>query len=103
MQDIGRLLRLLGTTLRLVAIDYQRGNALVTQSSNKAPISCRQKFPMVRHKVGTLAGYLRKAGPERSIDMDEAGMRLALDIVALVGFLMTAGSSTYKFQSHWAV
>ena len=61
-------------------------------------MSCRQKFPMVRHKVGTLAGYLRKAGPERSIDMDEAGMRLALDIVALVGLLTTAGSSTYKFN-----
>ena len=49
---------------------------------------------MVRQKVGTLAEYLRKAGPERSIDMDEAGMRLALDIVALVGLFMTVLNSS---------
>ena len=55
---------------------------------------------MVRQKIDTLAEYLRRAGPEKSIDMDEAGMRLALDIVALVGLFMTAVTSSTCVQSY---
>ncbi len=44
----------------------------------------REKFPLVRDKCISLVKSLQKLGPEASIDMDNAGMRLALDVVALV-------------------
>lgn len=39
---------------------------------------------MVRHKVELLTDFLTRCGPERSIDVDDAGMRLALDVVSSV-------------------
>ena len=39
---------------------------------------------MVLEKARSLANSLIKIGPEQSIDVDNAGMRLALDVVALV-------------------
>ena len=39
---------------------------------------------MVCQKVETIATFIERCGPERSIDMDSIGMRLALDVVALV-------------------
>lgn len=44
----------------------------------------REKFPMVLEKAKFLTSALLKIGPEQSIDVDNAGMRLALDVVALV-------------------
>lgn len=44
----------------------------------------RDKFPMVLEKASLLTSALLKVGPEQSIDVDNAGMRLALDVVALV-------------------
>ena len=41
---------------------------------------------MVRQKVEILADSIEKIGPERSIDMDDAGMRLALDVVSSVSY-----------------
>ena len=49
-----------------------------------APVPCRQKFEMVRSKALALVGSLSQVGPEQSVDLDNAGMRLALDVVALV-------------------
>jgi hypothetical protein len=40
---------------------------------------------MVRDKCKSLVEALKHIGPERSVDIDNAGMRYALDIVALVG------------------
>ena len=39
---------------------------------------------MVRSKALALADTLSHTGPEQSVDLDNAGMRLALDVVALV-------------------
>ena len=48
---------------------------------------------MVCEKVETIAKVIERCGPERSIDMDNIGMRLALDVVALVSSLqMVRGS-----------
>ena len=47
-------------------------------------VTNREKFPMVLEKVNLLTSALLEIGPEQSIDMDNAGMRLALDVVALV-------------------
>ena len=39
---------------------------------------------MVRSKASALVESLSHIGPEQSVDLDNAGMRLALDVVALV-------------------
>ncbi len=39
---------------------------------------------MVLEKANHLTSALLEIGPEQSIDVDNAGMRLALDVVALV-------------------
>lgn len=49
--------------------------------------TCRQKFPMVCQKIEIIAQFIERTGPEKTIDMDGIGMRLALDVVALVGTL----------------
>ena len=43
----------------------------------------------MRHKAEDLAKALAEIGPESAVDIDEAGMRLTLDIVGLVHILST--------------
>ena len=45
---------------------------------------CRQAFPLVKQKADDLAASLKKLGPSAAVDMDDAGMRFTLDVVALV-------------------
>ena len=45
---------------------------------------CRQTFPLVKQKADDLTASLKKLGPTAAVDMDDAGMRFTLDVVALV-------------------
>lgn len=44
----------------------------------------RQSFPLVKLKALDLAASLRKLGEYQAVDMDDAGMRFKLDVIALV-------------------
>ena len=44
----------------------------------------RQCFPLVKLKALGLAASLRKLGEHQAVDMDDAGMRFTLDVIALV-------------------
>ena len=58
----------------------------------------RKKFAIVRSKVEVLAAALSKLGPEQSCDLDNAGMRLALDVVSLVRCPDTSWWITYRMS-----
>ena len=45
---------------------------------------CREKFDIVRRKTEDLAAALARLDATQAVDMDEAGMRLTLDVVGLV-------------------
>ena len=47
-------------------------------------VLCRQAFPLVKQKADDLTASLKKLGPTAAVDMDDAGMRFTLDVVALV-------------------
>ena len=47
-------------------------------------VLCRQTFPLVKRKADDLTASLKKLGPTAAVDMDDAGMRFTLDVVALV-------------------
>ena len=47
-------------------------------------VLCRQTFPLVKRKADDLTASLRQLGPSAAVDMDDAGMRFTLDVVALV-------------------
>lgn len=65
-------------------LHVQPAAVIMTPGMRVSNISCRQKFAMVRGKVQALAEALAGVGPEQSIDLDNVGMRLALDVVSLV-------------------
>ncbi|KAK9827287.1 hypothetical protein WJX81_000437 [Elliptochloris bilobata] len=46
----------------------------------------RQTFPLVKCKAEDLTASLRRLGASTAVDMDDAGMRYTLDVVALAGF-----------------
>lgn len=47
-------------------------------------VLCRQTFPLVKKIADDLTASLKKLGPSAAVDMDDAGMRFTLDVVALV-------------------
>ena len=47
-------------------------------------IHYRSKFDIVRQKTLDLAAAMSKINPKTAIDIDDAGMRLTLDVVGLV-------------------
>ncbi|KAK9812852.1 hypothetical protein WJX72_004712 [[Myrmecia] bisecta] len=55
-------------------------------SSSFSSVNVRQKFPIATQKAHSLADAIAAVGSKQSVDMDEAGMRLTLDIVGLAGF-----------------
>ena len=59
-------------------------------------ILLRHKFPMVCQKVETMARSIMRSGPERTIDMDDVGMRLALDVVAVVSSFQASRHVVYS-------
>lgn len=46
--------------------------------------NCRGKFDLVLRKALALSDGIAQKGSDAPIDMDDAGMRLTLDVVALV-------------------
>ncbi|KAI8464092.1 MAG: cytochrome P450 [Monoraphidium minutum] len=46
----------------------------------------KRKFPMVVSRVNELIGRMAVQGPEASIDVDQAALRVTLDIIGLAGF-----------------
>lgn len=45
---------------------------------------CREKFPIVHQKALALASAIQEQDPKKPVDIDDAGMRLTLDVVGLV-------------------
>lgn len=73
-----------GTFAFLSSVSIKQCTTNQVDSMMKSGLLRRQKFLTVRKKCTSLVVGLEKMGPEASIDMDNAGMRLALDVVALV-------------------
>jgi len=52
----------------------------------------KRKFPMVLERVNELCGRLAALGPEASVDVDQAALRVTLDVIGLAGFGHDYGS-----------
>eukprot|EP00878_Enallax_costatus_P001345 GHUV01001492.1.p1 GENE.GHUV01001492.1~~GHUV01001492.1.p1 ORF type:complete len:559 (+),score=128.36 GHUV01001492.1:1110-2786(+) len=46
----------------------------------------RRKFPLVLGRINQLIGRLEALGPQASIDVDQAALRVTLDVIGLAGF-----------------
>lgn len=46
----------------------------------------RKKFPLVRSRINQLVDRLAALGPDASVDVDQAALRVTLDIIGLAGF-----------------
>lgn len=58
---------------RAVAVSFSHGNI-------------KKKFPMVLGKINELIGRLTHLGPETSVDVDQAALRVTLDVIGLAAF-----------------
>eukprot|EP00879_Flechtneria_rotunda_P000943 GHRR01001075.1.p1 GENE.GHRR01001075.1~~GHRR01001075.1.p1 ORF type:complete len:417 (+),score=135.67 GHRR01001075.1:964-2214(+) len=47
---------------------------------------CRKKFPLVLGRINQLIDRLAAQGPEAAVDVDQAALRVTLDIIGLAGF-----------------
>lgn len=56
---------------KAVAVSFSHGNI-------------RNKFPIVLSKVSELIDRCRALGPKHSIDVDQAALRVTLDVIGLV-------------------
>jgi cytochrome P450 len=61
------------TIRKAVAVSFSHGNI-------------RRKFPVVLEKVNELIARCRALGPSHSIDVDQAALRVTLDVIGLAGF-----------------
>lgn len=52
----------------------------------------KRKFPVVLSRVNELCGRLAALGPEASVDVDQAALRVTLDVIGLAGFGHDYGS-----------
>ncbi|EFJ42950.1 hypothetical protein VOLCADRAFT_96865 [Volvox carteri f. nagariensis] len=46
----------------------------------------RKKFPLIRDRTGELLEWLRGVGPLESVDVDQAALRVTLDVIGLSAF-----------------
>lgn len=58
---------------KAVAVSFSHGNI-------------RNKFSIVLSKVNELINRCRALGPEHSIDVDQAALRVTLDVIGLVNY-----------------
>ncbi|GMH38538.1 hypothetical protein BSKO_06422 [Bryopsis sp. KO-2023] len=61
------------TIRKAVAVSFSHGNI-------------KKKYPMVLGKINELLDRLRALGPEESVDVDQAALRVTLDVVGLAAF-----------------
>eukprot|EP00879_Flechtneria_rotunda_P009548 GHRR01009994.1.p1 GENE.GHRR01009994.1~~GHRR01009994.1.p1 ORF type:complete len:439 (+),score=146.14 GHRR01009994.1:585-1901(+) len=52
----------------------------------------KKKFPLVLGRINQLIGRLEALGPRASIDVDQAALRVTLDVIGLAGFNHDYGS-----------
>jgi cytochrome P450 len=52
----------------------------------------KRKFPIVLSRVNELCGRLAALGPQASVDVDQAALRVTLDVIGLAGFGHDYGS-----------
>jgi uncharacterized protein YlxP (DUF503 family) len=46
----------------------------------------KKKYPVVLSRINQLIGRLQVLGPEASIDVDQAALRVTLDVIGLVSY-----------------
>jgi hypothetical protein len=58
----------------------------------------KKKFPVVLGRINQLIGRLQVLGPDASIDVDQAALRVTLDVIGLVSSLSCA---VLQLQMFW--
>ncbi|PNH05794.1 Cytochrome P450 72C1 [Tetrabaena socialis] len=46
----------------------------------------RKKFPIIRDRTGELVQWLQRVGPAEAVDVDQAALRVTLDVIGLTAF-----------------
>lgn len=63
----------------------------------------KKKFPVILERINELVERLHALGPEASVDVDQAALRVTLDVIGLVRLSCDSASVLSHCHTVWAV